>query len=119
MSQQTKPSVVFVHGIWADGSSFSKIIPTLQAEGHEVIAAQYGLDTLAGDVAAVKSALARVSSPAILVGHSSGGTLSQPPAPIPALPGWSTSPHSRRTLTRHRRAYRPSSPLRTFFPTWK
>src|SRR5258708_13794805 len=75
MSQQTKPSVVFVHGIWADGSSFSKIIPTLQAEGHEVIAAQYGLDTLAGDVAAVKSALARVSSPAILVGHSYGGTL--------------------------------------------
>jgi pimeloyl-ACP methyl ester carboxylesterase len=61
--------------IWADGSSFSKIIPTQQAEGHEVIAAQYGLDTLAGDVAAVKSALARVSSPAILVGHSYGGTL--------------------------------------------
>ena len=75
MSQQTKPSVVFAHGIWADGSSFSKIIPTLQAEGHEVIAAQYGLDTLAGDVAAVKSALARVTSPAILVGHSYGGTL--------------------------------------------
>jgi pimeloyl-ACP methyl ester carboxylesterase len=75
MSEQTKPSVVFVHGIWADGSSFSKIIPTLQAEGHEVIAAQYGLDTLAGDVAAAKSALARVSSPAILVGHSYGGTL--------------------------------------------
>jgi pimeloyl-ACP methyl ester carboxylesterase len=40
-----------------------------------VIAAQYGLDTLAGDVAAVKSALVRVSSPAILVGHSYGGTL--------------------------------------------
>jgi pimeloyl-ACP methyl ester carboxylesterase len=75
MSQQTKPSVVFVHGIWADGSSFSKVIPTLQAEGHEVIAAQYGLDTLAGDVTAVKSALARVGSPAILVGHSYGGTL--------------------------------------------
>jgi pimeloyl-ACP methyl ester carboxylesterase len=75
MSQQTKPSIVFAHGIWADGSSFSKIIPTLQAEGHEVIAAQYGLDTLAGDVAAVKSALARVTSPAILVGHSYGGTV--------------------------------------------
>ena len=40
-----------------------------------MIAAQYGLDTLAGDVSAVKSALARVSSPAILVGHSYGGTL--------------------------------------------
>ena len=70
-----KTSIVFVHGIWADGSSFSKLIPTLQGEGREVIAAQYGLDTLAGDVAAVKSALGRVSSPAILVGHSYGGTL--------------------------------------------
>jgi pimeloyl-ACP methyl ester carboxylesterase len=75
MSKQTKPSIVFVHGIWADGSSFSKLIPTLQAEGHDVIAAQYGLDTLAGDVAAVKNTLARVSSPAILVGHSYGGTV--------------------------------------------
>jgi pimeloyl-ACP methyl ester carboxylesterase len=75
MSTQTKPSIVFVHGIWADGSSFSKLIPTLRAEGHDVIAAQYGLDTLAGDVAAVKSTLARVSSPALLVGHSYGGTL--------------------------------------------
>ena len=71
----SKPRIVFVHGIWADGSSFSKLIPALQAEGHEVIAAQYGLDSLAGDVAAVKSALGRVSGPAILVGHSYGGTL--------------------------------------------
>ena len=75
MSTKSKPSIVFVHGIWADGSSFSKVIPTLQAEGHEVIAAQYGLDTLAGDVAAVKRTLGRVSSPAILVGHSYGGTV--------------------------------------------
>jgi hypothetical protein len=51
---QSKPSIVFVHGIWADDSSFSRVIPTLQAEGHEVIAARYGPDTLAGDVAAVK-----------------------------------------------------------------
>src|SRR5438132_13741717 len=72
---QSKPSIVFCHGIWADGSCFNKVIPPLQAEGHEVIAAQYGLDTLAGDVTAVKSALARVGSPAILVGHSYGGTL--------------------------------------------
>src|SRR3989475_3816132 len=71
-AMQTKPSIVFVHGIWADGSSFSKVIPTLRAEGHEVIAAQYGLDTLAGDVAAVKRTLGRGSSPAILVGHADG-----------------------------------------------
>lgn len=75
MPAQTKPSIVFAHGIWADGSSFSKLIPTLQAEGHEVLAAQYGLDTLAGDVAAVRSALGRVRGPVILIGHSYGGTL--------------------------------------------
>ena len=71
----TKPSIVFAHGLWADGSCFSKLIPTLQAEGHEVIAAQNSLDTLKGDVAAVQRALGRVSSPAILVGHSYGGTI--------------------------------------------
>jgi pimeloyl-ACP methyl ester carboxylesterase len=51
------------------------VIPTIQAEGHQVIASQYGLDTLAGDVATVRRTLGRVSSPAILVGHSYGGTV--------------------------------------------
>jgi len=74
-STESKPSIVFCHGIWADGSCFNKVIPTFQAEGHEVIAAQYGLDTLAGDVATVKRTLGRVSSPAILVGHSYGGSV--------------------------------------------
>ena len=54
---QTTPSIIFCHGIWADGSSFGKVIPPLQAEGYEVMAAQYGLDTPEGDVAAVKRAL--------------------------------------------------------------
>jgi pimeloyl-ACP methyl ester carboxylesterase len=71
----TKPSIVFAHGLWADGSCFSKLIPTLQAEGHDVMASQHGLDSLATDVAAVKACLARVPGPAILVGHSYGGTL--------------------------------------------
>jgi pimeloyl-ACP methyl ester carboxylesterase len=75
MSKQIKPSVVFAHGLWADGSCFSKVIPQLQADGHEVVAAQNSLDTLEGDVAAVIRALGRVSSPAILVGHSYGGTV--------------------------------------------
>jgi pimeloyl-ACP methyl ester carboxylesterase len=75
VSTQTKPSIVFAHGIWADGSCFSKVIPALQAEGHEVVSAQNSLDTLKGDVAAVIRALGRVSSPAILVGHSWGGTV--------------------------------------------
>jgi pimeloyl-ACP methyl ester carboxylesterase len=66
---------VFCHGVWADGSCFSKVIPALQAEGHQVIAAQYGLDTPEGDVATVIRTLGRVTGPAILVGHSYGGTV--------------------------------------------
>ncbi len=72
---QTKPSILFCHGIWADGSCFAKVIPTLQADGYEVMAAQYGLDTPEGDVATVKRTLGRVSNPAILVGHSYGGSV--------------------------------------------
>jgi pimeloyl-ACP methyl ester carboxylesterase len=75
MAVQTRPSIVFAHGLWADGSCFSKLIPTLQADGHEVVSTQNSLDTLEGDVAAVKRALGQVSSPAILVGHSQGGTI--------------------------------------------
>jgi pimeloyl-ACP methyl ester carboxylesterase len=51
------------------------VIPTLQADGHQVIAAQYGLNTVADDVATVKNTLGRVNSPAILVGHSYGGSV--------------------------------------------
>ena len=74
-ARQSKPGIVFAHGLWADGSCFGKLIPTLQAEGHEVIAAQHGLDSLKGDVATVKRAIGRVNGPVILVGHSYGGTL--------------------------------------------
>jgi pimeloyl-ACP methyl ester carboxylesterase len=72
-SMPAKPSIVFAHGIWADGSCFSKVIPALQADGHEVVSTQNSLDTLDGDVAAVRRALGRVRTPAILVGHSYGG----------------------------------------------
>jgi len=75
MKTQTKPSIVFCHGIWADGSCFNKIIPPLQAEGYEVMAAQYGLDTPEGDVEAAKRTMARVSGPIVLVGHSYGGSV--------------------------------------------
>jgi pimeloyl-ACP methyl ester carboxylesterase len=51
------------------------VIPTLQAEGYETIAVQYGLDTNQGDVGATLGTLGRVSSPAILVGHSYGGSV--------------------------------------------
>ncbi|HUB22559.1 MAG TPA: alpha/beta hydrolase [Streptosporangiaceae bacterium] len=70
-----KPSIVFAHGLWADGSCFSKVMGPLQAEGYQVLASQHGLDSLAGDVASVTRAIGRVSSPVLLVGHSYGGTL--------------------------------------------
>src|SRR5215471_21012659 len=74
-STETKPSIVFAHGLWADGSCFNKVIPKLQAEGYEVMSTQNSLDSLKGDVDAVTRVLGRVSSPAILVGHSYGGTV--------------------------------------------
>ncbi len=74
-SSQTKPSIVFCHGLWADGSCFSKLIVPLQAEGYECIAAQYGLNSTEEDVALVKATIGRVSGPVILVGHSYGGSV--------------------------------------------
>ena len=75
MSSQTKPSIVFAHGLWADGSCYNKVIPALQADGHPVVTAQNPLDTPEGDVATVIRALGRVGGPAILVGHSYGGSV--------------------------------------------
>ena len=75
MSSKVKPSIVFAHGIWADGSCFNKVIPPLQAEGYEVISAQYGLDTNEADVAATLRTLGRVHGPVLLVGHSYGGAV--------------------------------------------
>jgi len=73
MSTNAKPTIVFCHGIWADGSCFSRVIPALRADGYEVIAAQYGLDSFEEDLAAVKRTLNRIGSPVLLVGHSYGG----------------------------------------------
>jgi pimeloyl-ACP methyl ester carboxylesterase len=67
------PNIVLVHGLWADGSSWSKVIPILQNAGHRVIAVQLAERSLAEDVATVKRAIDLVGGPTILVGHSFGG----------------------------------------------
>jgi len=72
---ERRPSIVFCHGLWADGSCFSKLIVPLQAEGYECITAQYGLNSTAEDVELTKATIGRVSSPVILVGHSYGGSV--------------------------------------------
>jgi pimeloyl-ACP methyl ester carboxylesterase len=66
-------NIVLVHGLWADGSSWSKVIPILKNAGHRVIAVQLAAHSLADDVATIKRAIDLVGGPTILVGHSFGG----------------------------------------------
>jgi pimeloyl-ACP methyl ester carboxylesterase len=66
-------TVVLVHGTFVDGSSWSRVIPLLQAAGLRVIAVQNPLTSLADDVAATKRAMESAPGPVILVGHSWGG----------------------------------------------
>jgi pimeloyl-ACP methyl ester carboxylesterase len=72
-------NIVLVHGAWADGSSWSGVIPLLEADGYHVVAAQLPLTSLADDDAATQRAIARLTAlypgPVLLVGHSYGGVV--------------------------------------------
>lgn len=68
-------NVVLVHGAWADGSSWSEVIPILQAAGLHVTAVQNPLSSLADSIEATKRALAEQDGPTVLVAHSWGGTV--------------------------------------------
>ena len=72
-------NIVLVHGAWADGSSWSKVIPILEAQGYHVAAAQLSLTSLEDDDAATQRAIARLTAlypgPVLLVGHSYGGVV--------------------------------------------
>ena len=68
-------NIVLVHGAWADGSSWSKVIPLLEAKGFHVVAAQLPLTSQADDVATVQRAIARVDGRLLLVAHSYGGAV--------------------------------------------
>src|SRR5579871_4706819 len=68
-------SVVLVHGAWADGSSWSKIIRPLSAEGIKVVAAPLPLTSFPDDVAALDRALERVPAPVLLAGHAYAGAV--------------------------------------------
>ena len=74
-SPQGVRNIVVVHGAWADGSSWSKVIPLLQAKGLHVVAVQNPLTSLADDVAATKRAIALQDGPVLLVGHSYSGVV--------------------------------------------
>jgi pimeloyl-ACP methyl ester carboxylesterase len=68
-------NVVLVHGLFADGSSWSEVIPRLQAAGLNVTSVQNPLTTLPEAVASVESVLARQDGPTVLVGHSFSGMI--------------------------------------------
>jgi pimeloyl-ACP methyl ester carboxylesterase len=80
MNAQSSPSqgainIVLVHGAWADGSSWSKVIPRLRERGFNVTAVQLPLTSIADDVGATARALALQNGPVLLVGHSYGGVV--------------------------------------------
>jgi pimeloyl-ACP methyl ester carboxylesterase len=72
---QTATRVVLVHGSWADGSSWSRVIPTLQRSGLDVAAVQLPLTSFDEDVDALHRVLAASEAPTVLVGHSYGGAV--------------------------------------------
>jgi pimeloyl-ACP methyl ester carboxylesterase len=79
-SAQNAPSapvknIVLVHGAWADGSSWSKIVPILEAKGFHVVCVQNPLSSLADDVAATNRTIDAQDGPVLLVGHSYGGAV--------------------------------------------
>ncbi|RDK02629.1 alpha/beta fold hydrolase [Paraburkholderia lacunae] len=68
-------NVVLVHGAFADGSSWDKVIPLLEARGLHVVSVQNPLSSLADDTAATQRAIDQQTGPVVLVGHSWGGAV--------------------------------------------
>ncbi len=72
---QTKPTVVLVHGAFADSSSWNGVVVDLTRDGYHVVAAANPLRGVASDAAAVRTVINAIPGPVILVGHSYGGTV--------------------------------------------
>ena len=70
-----RPNIVLVHGAWADGSCWSAVIESLQADGYNVTAPQFPESSLAADVARLRQVLARQDGPTVVAGHSYGGQI--------------------------------------------
>jgi pimeloyl-ACP methyl ester carboxylesterase len=70
-----KPSIVLVHGAFADASSWAKVIPILERDGYEVTAVQIPLTSLPDDVATARRVIDAQRGPVVVVGHSYGGVV--------------------------------------------
>ena len=74
-AQTAKPTIVLVHGAFADGSSWARVIPILEDNGYAVIAVQNPLTSLADDIATTKRVIEAQKGPVVAVGHSYGGAV--------------------------------------------
>jgi pimeloyl-ACP methyl ester carboxylesterase len=70
-----KPNILLVHGAWADGSSWGKVIPLLTEAGYNIVATQQKLVSLEEDAEIVRRAAEALDGPVLLVGHSYGGAI--------------------------------------------
>jgi pimeloyl-ACP methyl ester carboxylesterase len=68
-------NIVLIHGAWSDGSGWSKVIPILQSEGHNVVAVQNQMVGLAGDAANTRGVIDAMQGPTVVAGHSYGGAV--------------------------------------------
>jgi pimeloyl-ACP methyl ester carboxylesterase len=68
-------NIILVHGAFADATSWSRVIPLLEADGYHVVAVQNPLTSLSDDVAATKRLVALQNGPVLLVAHSWGGAV--------------------------------------------
>ena len=75
METHSKPSIVLVHGAWADGTSWQHVIPLLEQDGYTVTAVQNPLTSAADDVATTKRVIDAQPGPVVVVGHSYGGVV--------------------------------------------
>jgi pimeloyl-ACP methyl ester carboxylesterase len=75
MTDTTSPTVVLVHGAFADASGFRGVIERLEAAGRTVVALPNPLRSLSSDADSVRARVASIDSPVLLVGHSYGGAV--------------------------------------------
>ena len=74
-TRAAKPTIVLVHGAFADASSFQYLIPLLEKDGYNVVAVQIPLSSVPDDIATTKRLLSWQKGPVVLVGHSYGGVV--------------------------------------------
>lgn len=121
MSNEMKPSIVLVHGAWADATSWQHVIPLLQQQGYTVTAVQNSLTSLAEDVATTKRLIDAQPGPVVAVGHSYGGaaitgaTVGNPQVKaLVYIAGW--APDSGESIVQLIGKYDPSPLLSAFVP---